>query len=152
MELTKLSKPQLLTKCEELGINVTNKNKSKQYYIDLLQIKPIENIENNYEECKNIDISLLVLHNKTHTIKKDNLKIINQINQLFHNKGVKQDDRFKILMILLEKNNNNIIDEKFNDIILLLNALDYTNCELIQEIFMTIGSKYTKFNSCERRS
>ena len=152
MELTKLSKPQLLTKCEELGINVTNKNKSKQYYIDLLQIKPIENlenlenIENNYEECKNIDISLLVLHNKTHTIKKDNLKIINQINQLFHNKGVKQDDRFKILMILLEKNNNNIIDEKFNDIILLLNALDYTNCELIQEIFMTIGSKYTKFN------
>ncbi len=55
MELTKLSKPQLLAKCEELGINVTNKNKNKQYYIDLLQIKPIENLKNleNLENLKN---------------------------------------------------------------------------------------------------
>ena len=76
----------------------------------------------------------------------DNSKLINQINQLFHNKGVKQEDRFNTLIILLEKNKNNIPDEKFNDITALINSLDYTNCDLIQEIFMTIGSKYTKFN------
>ena len=73
----------------------------------------------------------------------DNSKLINQINQLFHNKGVKQEDRFNTLIILLEKNKNNIPDEKFNDITALINSLDYTNCDLIQEIFMTIGSKYT---------
>ncbi len=76
----------------------------------------------------------------------DNSKLINQINQLFHNKGVKQEERFNTLIILLEKNKNNIPDEKFNDIITLINSLDYTNCDLIQEIFMTVGSKYTKFN------
>lgn len=76
----------------------------------------------------------------------DNSKLINQINQLFHNKGVKQEERFNLLMILLEKNKNNIQDEKFNDILTLINGLDYSNCDLIQEIFMTIGSKYTKFN------
>lgn len=76
----------------------------------------------------------------------DNSKLINQINQLFHNKGVKQEERFNTLIILLEKNKNNIPDEKFNDITALINSLDYTNCDLIQEIFMTIGSKYTKFN------
>jgi type I restriction-modification system DNA methylase subunit len=79
-------------------------------------------------------------------IEMDNSKLINQINQLFHNKGVKQEDRFNTLIILLEKNKNNIPDEKFNDITALINSLDYTNCDLIQEIFMTIGSKYTKFN------
>lgn len=76
----------------------------------------------------------------------DNSKLINQINQLFHNKGVKQEERFNLLMVLLEKNKNNIQDEKFNDILTLINILDYSNCDLIQEIFMTIGSKYTKFN------
>jgi len=76
----------------------------------------------------------------------DNSKLINQINQLFHNKGVKQEERFNLLMVLLEKNKNNIQDEKFNDILTLINNLDYSNCDLIQEIFMTIGSKYTKFN------
>ena len=76
----------------------------------------------------------------------DNSKLINQINQLFHNKGVKQEERFTLLISLLEKNKNNIHDEKFNDILTLINGLDYTNCDLIQEIFMTIGSKYTKFN------
>ena len=78
----------------------------------------------------------------------DNSKIINQINQLFHNKGVKQEERFNLLIDLLENNNKNISnnDNNFNDIIALINSLDYTNCDLIQEIFMTIGSKYTKFN------
>ena len=74
----------------------------------------------------------------------ENSKLINQINQLFHNKGVKQEDRFNLLMNLLEK--NNIKDEKFNDILSLINNLDYSNCDLIQEIFMSVGSKYTKFN------
>jgi type I restriction-modification system DNA methylase subunit len=76
----------------------------------------------------------------------DNSKLINQINQLFHNKGVKQDERFNLLMSLLEKNKNNIKDENFNDILSLINNLDYSNCDLIQEIFMSVGSKYTKFN------
>jgi type I restriction-modification system DNA methylase subunit len=78
----------------------------------------------------------------------DNSKLINQINQLFHNKGVKQEERFNLLIDLLENNNKNTNskDDKFNDIIALINSLDYTNCDLIQEIFMTIGSKYTKFN------
>jgi type I restriction-modification system DNA methylase subunit len=78
----------------------------------------------------------------------DNSKLINQINQLFHNKGVKQEERFNLLIDLLENNNKNTSnnDDKFNDIIALINSLDYTNCDLIQEIFMTIGSKYTKFN------
>lgn len=73
----------------------------------------------------------------------ENSKLINQINQLFHNKGVKQEERFNLLMTLLEKNNK---DEKFNDILSLINNLDYSNCDLIQEIFMSVGSKYTKFN------
>jgi type I restriction-modification system DNA methylase subunit len=78
----------------------------------------------------------------------DNSKLINQINQLFHNKGVKQEERFSLLINLLENNNKNtsIKEEKFDDIMTLINSLDYTNCDLIQEIFMTIGSKYTKFN------
>ena len=33
----------------------------------------------------------------------ENSKLINQINQLFHNKGVKQEERFNLLMTLLEK-------------------------------------------------
>ena len=74
----------------------------------------------------------------------ENSKLINQINQLFHNKGVKQEERFDLLMTLLEK--NNIQCEKFNDVLTVVNSLDYSNCDLIQEIFMTIGSKYTKFN------
>ena len=48
----------------------------------------------------------------------ENSKLINQINQLFHNKGVKQEDRFNLLMTLLEK--NNIKDEKYNDILSLI--------------------------------
>ena len=32
----------------------------------------------------------------------DNSKLINQINQLFHNKGVKQEERFNLLIDLLE--------------------------------------------------
>ena len=38
----------------------------------------------------------------------DNSKIINQINQLFHNKGVKQEERFNLLIELLENNKKSI--------------------------------------------
>ena len=76
----------------------------------------------------------------------DNSKIINQINQLFHNKGIKQDDRFNLLIELLEENKNGITNEKFQEIIKLINSFDYSNNDLVQEIFMSIGSKYTRFN------
>lgn len=76
----------------------------------------------------------------------DNSKLINQINQLFHNKGIKQEERFNLLIELLENNKKNIKSDKFKDIIELLNSLDYENKDLIQEIFMLFGSKYTKFN------
>jgi type I restriction enzyme M protein len=73
----------------------------------------------------------------------DNTKIINQINQLFHNKGVRQEERFNALIGLLENKNE---QNKYKDIYELLNSLDYNNKELIQELFMLIGSKYTKYN------
>ena len=57
----------------------------------------------------------------------DNSKIINQINQLFHNKGIKQDDRFNLLIELLEENKNGITNEKFQEIIKLINSFDYSN-------------------------
>lgn len=75
----------------------------------------------------------------------DNSKLINQINQLFHNKGVKQEERFDLLINLLEKNTNNIIDNTFVDILALINSLDYSNKDVIQEIFMLLGSKLTKY-------
>jgi hypothetical protein len=150
MDLTNLSKTALLAKCVELGIT-KYKSKNKNELIELIKKTQSTKKEEkngceqkeNDAECKN-NIDNLILPDKKNIVKTDNLKVINQINQLFHNKGVKQDERFNLLMLLLEK--NNIQDEKFNDILLLINSLDYTNCDLIQEIFMTLGSKYTKFN------
>ena len=76
----------------------------------------------------------------------DNSKIINQINQLFHNKGIKQEARFDLLIKLLEENNaDNSFDSKFSDILTLINSLDYSNKDLIQEMFMLLGSKFTKY-------
>lgn len=76
----------------------------------------------------------------------DNNKIINQINQLLHNKGVKQETRFDLLLDLLEKNNVGHIEPKYKDIVELINTFDYSNKDIIQELFMLIGSKLTKFN------
>jgi type I restriction-modification system DNA methylase subunit len=76
----------------------------------------------------------------------DNNKLINNINQLFHNAGIKQEDRFDLLIKLLENNKHNIKTDTFNEITELINLLDYTNKDMIQEIFMLMGSKYTKFN------
>jgi len=76
----------------------------------------------------------------------DNSKIINQVNQLFHNKGIKQEARFDLLIKLLEENNaDNSFDSKFSDILTLINSLDYSNKDLIQEMFMLLGSKFTKY-------
>jgi len=79
----------------------------------------------------------------------DNSKIINQINQLFHNKGIKQEARFDLLIKLLEENNadnaDNSFDSKFSDVLTLINSLDYSNKDLIQEMFMLLGSKFTKY-------
>lgn len=75
----------------------------------------------------------------------DNNKVINQINQLFHNKGIKQENRFDLLLDLLEKNNAGNIDTNYADIIQLINTFDYSNKDIIQEIFMLFGSKMTKF-------
>lgn len=158
MDLTKLSKTELLEMCKELGISKC-KSKNINELIDLINSKKcqpkkkVESTENNVcQQKEEIDVTNNSEHvtssdvpNKT-TSAMDNIKLINQINQLFHNKGVKQEERFTLLMVLLEKNKNNIVDEKFNDVLILVNSLDYTNSDLIQEIFMTIGSKYTKFN------
>lgn len=75
----------------------------------------------------------------------DNNKIINQINQLFHNKGIKQENRFDLLLYLLQKNNIGIIESNYEDIVKLINTFDYSNKEIIQELFMLFGSKLTKF-------
>jgi len=78
--------------------------------------------------------------------KMDNSKIINQINQLFHNKGVKQEARFDLLIKLLEENNvSTSSDNNFADVLSLINSLDYSNKDLIQEMFMLLGSKFTKY-------
>jgi type I restriction-modification system DNA methylase subunit len=75
----------------------------------------------------------------------DNSKIIANINQLLHNKGIKQEDRFDKLIDLFEKNKMGTQDPAFADILNLISAFDYTDHDLIQELFMLFGSKLTKF-------
>jgi hypothetical protein len=77
----------------------------------------------------------------------DNSKLIVKINQLFHNAGIKQENRLDILVTILKsKNTDNYTDNVlFTEIKKMVDEIDYTNKELIQEIFMNIGSKYTKF-------
>lgn len=69
----------------------------------------------------------------------ENSKIINNINQILHNKGIKQEDRLDKLIYLL--NNKNDIKELDN----LLKKLDVNDKELMQEIFMLFGNKFTKY-------
>ena len=153
MELSKLSKTSLLEKCEELGFTKC-KTKNKGELIIMINSKTPKNVEVVNVDVVNVEVvnvevvnvDVVNVDEKNTLLKIDNSKLINQINQLFHNKGVKQEDRFNLLMLLLEKNKNNIQDEKYNDIITIINSLDYNNCDLIQEIFMTLGSKYTKSN------
>jgi predicted RNA methylase len=70
----------------------------------------------------------------------DNAKIINHINQYFHNQGVKQENRLDLLITLIQSASSD------NEIVKMLRALDYNNKDLIQAIFMLIGSKLTKFD------
>lgn len=175
MSLTTLSKALLLEKCEQLGLKkFKSKNKGELIILinsHLALTSSTHNLVNNESEIletssekskeENIECSSMVSDaNNTPTqfkskhqqapteksFKGDNLKLINQINQLFHNKGVKQEDRFNLLINLLELNKENKTDGAFDDVMFLINSLDYNNYELIQEIFMTLGSKYTKFN------
>ena len=37
---------------------------------------------------------------------ENNSKIINHINQMFHNNGIKQEERFNLLIVLLENIKN----------------------------------------------
>ena len=166
MELTKLSKTKLLEMCKELGI-VKYKSKKLSELVEIINeknktkneiIKENDSIYENETSIKTKsyinDYTYSDLNNEcvisspkeTTNVKISNSKIINEINQLFHNKAVKQEDRFNLLLFLLDNIKNNIVDEKYIEIINLIKNLDYTNCELIQEIFMTIGSKYTKYN------
>jgi len=85
----------------------------------------------------------------------DNVKHINHINQLLHNKGVKQEDRIAVLTSLFEKRKNAadsktlptsfVIDPKFHDVMEVIQAIDFTNQEITQEIFMLFGSKLTRY-------
>jgi predicted RNA methylase len=75
----------------------------------------------------------------------DNNKLISTINQLLHNKGVKQEERFNLMIELLENNRKQIVIENYEDILSIINNLDYSNKDLIQEIFMLFGSKLTKY-------
>ena len=71
---------------------------------------------------------------------------LNKINQLFHNNGIKQELRFDLLINLLETNNTNgVITEQYKEITNIISQLDYSNKDLIQEMFMLIGNKMTKF-------
>ena len=81
-----------------------------------------------------------------------NSKHINHINQLLHNKGIKQEDRIGILTSLFEKRKSLaveastvVIDPRFSDIMDAINAIDFTNKEISQEIFMLFGSKLTGY-------
>jgi hypothetical protein len=83
----------------------------------------------------------------------DNSKHINHINQLLHNKGIKQEDRIGVLTMLFENRKTHgagldtsaEIDPRFSDIMDAINAIDFTNKEISQELFMLFGSKLTRY-------
>ena len=77
----------------------------------------------------------------------DNSKIIGKINQHFHNMGIKQESRFDTLLSIIQSKNTKFTQaqNEYNSINELLDEIDYANKDLIQELFMSIGSKFTKF-------
>ena len=75
----------------------------------------------------------------------DNSKTITHINQLLHNRGIKQEDRLDKLIELFEKNKTGQKDTMFADILDLIAGFDYTDHDFTQELFMLFGSKLTKF-------
>ncbi len=89
-------------------------------------------------------------------VDNPNSKHINHINQLLHNKGIKQEDRIGVLTTLFEKRKNLTVgaaaaaaaaafDPRFSDIMEAINAIDFTNKEISQELFMLFGSKLTRY-------
>jgi predicted RNA methylase len=75
----------------------------------------------------------------------DNSKVIATINQLLHNRGIKQEERLNTLISLFEKRKNGIVDPTFTDILELIDGFDYSDKDLVQELFMLFGSKLTKY-------
>jgi predicted RNA methylase len=75
----------------------------------------------------------------------DNSKVIANINQLLHNRGIKQEERLNTLISLFEKRKNGIVDPTFTDILELIDGFDYSDKDLVQELFMLFGSKLTKY-------
>jgi len=75
----------------------------------------------------------------------DNSKVIVTINQLLHNKGIKQEERLNVLTYIFEKRKNGEIDKSFSDIVELIDGFDYSDKDFIQELFMLFGSKLTKY-------
>lgn len=88
-------------------------------------------------------------------VDNSNSKHIHHINQLLHNKGIKQEDRIGILTSLFETRKKHssgvtmtsaiVVDARFTDIMDAINAIDFTNKEISQEIFMLFGSKLTRY-------
>jgi len=83
-------------------------------------------------------------------VDNPNSKHINHINQLLHNKGIKQEDRIGVLTTLFEKRKTHgagsaAFDPRFSDIMEAINAIDFTNKEISQELFMLFGSKLTRY-------
>lgn len=76
----------------------------------------------------------------------DNSKQLSKINQIFHNKGIKQDNRLELFLTILHKyNNNTITDGIEKDVKDILDKIDLTNIEFIQECFMELCSNFTKY-------
>lgn len=88
-------------------------------------------------------------------VDTSNSKHIHHINQLLHNKGIKQEDRIGVLTSLFETRKKQsdggtttsaiVVDARFTDIMDAINAIDFTNKEISQEIFMLFGSKLTRY-------
>jgi type I restriction enzyme M protein len=85
----------------------------------------------------------------------DNTRFLSKINQVFHNSGIKQENRFDILVDVMKgktpkaeggKTKTHIMETLYGEVRQWLNEMDYTDKDLVQELFMTIGSKYTKMN------
>ena len=110
--------------------------------------------------CNKIDINsydtLFVTNVERNMVDSSNSKHIHHINQLLHNKGIKQEDRIGVLTSLFETRKWQsggvptttviVVDARFNDIMDAINAIDFTNKEISQEIFMLFGSKLMQYN------
>ena len=72
-------------------------------------------------------------------VDMSNTKVINSINQLLHNKGIKQEDRLDTFTKCLEE------EDSVKGVKELIEKIDRSDCELTQEVFMLFGNKFTKY-------